>query len=334
MSRRVAIIGGGIAGISCAAALTAAGIPVRIFDRGHRLGGRLAAQTLRGTGTPHDGRPVDVGAAYFTARDPQFSKVVDGWRERGIVRPWTDTFHIADPRGVIGPKLGPMRYATPGGLRSVVEDLAGMLPEDLVDVRHPVDVPAIRREEDVINVCGDGYAAVAICVPDPQAAAVLTDPSVADARALLDDGPVWEPVMSLTAVFDDVCWDAFDGVFVNNDAVVTFIADDGRRRGDDAPVLVAHSTATVAAAHLAEPLGAAPAMLAGLSSVLRPTGDPAWFSVKRWTYARPLTARDRQFGLVDGIGLAGDAWAGGPRIESAWLSGQALGSRLAQSLVR
>lgn len=334
MTRRVAVIGGGIAGITCASTLSAAGVPVRVFDRGHRLGGRLAAQTLRGTGTSQDGRAVDVGAAYFTARDPRFVTVVDGWRERGVVRQWTDTFHVADPRGLIGPKLGPMRYATPGGLRTIVEDLASMLPADLVDIRHPIDVPPIRREGDAINVAGDEYAAVAICVPDPQAAPLLSDPSVVDARAVLDGGPVWEPVMSMTAVFDDVCWDEFDGVFVNDDAVLTFIADDGRRRGDNAPVLVAHSTATVAAAHLAQPLGAAPAMLAALSSVLRPTGDPSWFSVKRWTYARPLTARDQPFGLVDGIGLAGDAWAGGPRTESAWLSGHALGSHLAQSVVR
>ncbi len=334
MSRRVAVIGGGICGIACAGALAAQGVPVRVFDRGHRIGGRLAAQTLRGTGTVHDGRVVDVGAAYFTARDDRFVEVVDGLIERAVVRPWTDTFHVADPRGIIGPKLGPMRYATPRGLRSVVEDLAGLLPDDLVDIRHPIDVPSIRREGDRIIVADEDYAAVAVCVPDPQAMPLLTDDSVADARALLDDGPAWEPVMSLTAVYDDVCWPEFDGMFVNDEAVLTFIANDGRRRGDDAPVLVAHSSATLAAGHLAEPLGAAPAMLASLSSVLRPTGDPSWFTVKRWTHARPLTARTDEFGAVERIGLAGDAWAGGPRTESAWLSGQALGSHLAHEVVR
>ena len=334
MSRRVAVIGGGISGIACAGALASAGVPVRVFDRGHRIGGRLAAQTLRGTGTAHDGRVVDVGAAYFTAREDHFVDVVDGLIERGIVRPWTDTFHVADPRGIVGPKLGPMRYATPRGLRSVVEDLASLLPGDLVDIRHPVDVPPIRREADRIIVAGDDYAAVAICVPDPQAKPLLVDDSVTDARVLLDGGPLWEPVMSLTAVYDDMCWEEFDGMFVNDEAVLTFIADDGRRRGDQAPVLVAHSTATLAAGHLSEPLGAAPALLASLASVLRPTGDPSWFTVKRWTHARPLTARVERFGFVEGIGLAGDAWAGGPRTESAWLSGHALGSHLAQQVVR
>lgn len=333
MSRRVAVIGGGIAGISCAGALAEVGVPVRVFDRGHRLGGRLATQTLRGTGTGYDGRVVDVGAAYFTARDQAFVGVVDGLIERGVVSRWTDTFHVADPNGIIGPKLGPMRYRAPRGLRSVVEDLAARLPEGLVDIVHPVDVAALRRDGDRVVVNDEAYGAVAVCVPDPQGSPLLTDPTMTDVRSLLDDAPAWEPVMALTAVYDDVCWHPFDAMFVNDEAVLTFIADDGRRRGDDAPVLVAHSTATLAAAHLGQPLTAAPAMLAALGSVLRPTGDPTWFTVKRWTYARPLTAREAEFGLVDAVGVAGDSWAGGPRTESAWRSGRALGTRLAQLVV-
>lgn len=289
---------------------------------------------MRGTGTPSDGRVVDVGAAYFTAHDPRFIPVVDGLVERGIARRWTDTFHVADARGVIGPKLGPIRYATPRGLRSVVEDLASLLPEDLVEISHPVDVPPLHREGDRIIVADDDYAAVAVCVPDPQALPLLADDAMASVREILDSAPQWEPVMSLTAVYDDVCWADFDGMFVNDEAVLTFIANDGSRRGDDAPVLVAHSTATLAAGHLSEPLGAAPAMLASLAEVVRPTGDPTWFTVKRWTHARPLAARAEEFGFADGVGLAGDSWAGGPRTESAWLSGNALGQRLSQLLVR
>ncbi|MGI9196382.1 MAG: NAD(P)/FAD-dependent oxidoreductase, partial [Candidatus Nanopelagicales bacterium] len=276
----VAVVGGGISGIACARALADAGLTVDVFDRGQRLGGRLAAQTLRDTGTPYDGRPVDVGAAYFTVEDPLFTEVVADWIDRGKARPWTDTFHVADGTGLLGTKLGPMRYAAPRGLRSLVEDLAVHLPSDLVSITHPVEVESVRVEGEGVLVDGTAYRAVALCGPDPQMTRLVA----------AAPGPVWEPALALTAVYDERTWPEVDGVFVNDDPVLSFIADDGRRRGDDAPILVAHSTPVLAALHLDEPVSGAPAMLAALLRVLAGS-EPRWFSIKRWGFAKPAAAR-------------------------------------------
>lgn len=315
----VAVIGGGISGIACAAAIADAGLTVDVLDRGHRLGGRLATQTLRDTGTAYDGRVVDVGAAYFTVDDAGFGRVVGDWIDRGLVRPWTDTFHIADGSELLGTKSGPVRYAAPLGLRSLVEDLAAVLPSDLVEIRHPVDVTEVETHGDGVRVAGRDYRAVALCGPDPQM----------DALVAVDGAPLWEPVMALVAVYDERTWD-FDGTFVNDDPVLSFIADDGSRRGDDAPVLVAHSTPVLAAGHLAEPVTAAPAMLAVLRNLSG--GVPAWFTVKRWTYARPAHARAEPFAFDGIVGRAGDGWAGVPRTQSAWVSGDALGRAMGEAL--
>ena len=316
----VAVIGGGISGIACATALADAGLTVDVFDRGHRLGGRLATQTLRDTGTAYDGRVVDVGASYFTCDDARFGDVVGDWIDRGLVRPWTDTFHIADGSGLLGTKSGPVRYAAPRGMRSLVEDLAAVLPSDLVEIRHPIDVTSVDVLDDGVRVADRDYRAVALCGPDPQM----------DALVAVDDAPLWEPVLALTAVYPERTWD-FDGAFVNDDPVVSFVADDGSRRGDAAPVLVAHSTPVIAAGHLTEPVTAAPAMLAVLGNL---TGGsmPAWFSVKRWTYARPAHARPESFSLSGLVGRAGDGWNGEPRTQSAWVSGDALGRAMSEML--
>jgi renalase len=315
----VAVVGGGISGIACAAALADAGLTVDVFDRGHRLGGRLATQTLRDTGTPCDGRVVDVGAAYFTVDDMGFGQVVGDWIDRGMVRPWTDTFHLADGSAVLGTKTGPMRYAAPRGLRSLVEDLASELPSDLVEIRHPIDVTELHRTPDGVRVADRDYRAVALCGPDPQMASL----------AQTSDAPLWEPVIALTAIYAERTWD-FDGAFVNDDPVLSFIADDGSRRGDEAPVLVAHSTPVMAAGHLAEPITAAPAMLAVLRSL---TGSaPEWFTAKRWTYARPAHARPEAYSFDGVIGRAGDGWNGEPRTQSAWVSGDALGRAMGERL--
>ena len=315
----VAVIGGGISGIACATALADAGLTVDVLDRGQRLGGRLATQTLRDTGTAYDGRVVDVGASYFTVDDEGFGRVVGDWIDRGLVRPWTDTFHIADGSELLGTKTGPMRYAAPRGLRSIVEDLAAVLPSDLVEIRHPLDVTSVDIGEARVRVADRDYRAVALCGPDPQMDALVT----------VDHAPMWEPVMALVAVYDERTWD-FDGAFVNDDPVLSFLADDGSRRGDGAPVLVAHSTPVLAAGHLAEPVTAAPAMLAVLRNLSR--GVPAWFTVKRWTYARPAHARPEPFAFDGVVGRAGDGWAGVPRTQSAWVSGDALGRAMGEAL--
>jgi renalase len=318
----VAVVGGGMSGIACATALADAGLTVDVLDRGHRLGGRLATQTLRDTGTPWDGRVVDIGASYFTVDDPDFGQVVGDWIERGLVRPWTDTFHVADGTRLLGTKTGPVRYAAPLGLRCLVEDLAAALPSDLVEISHPVDVASVDVGDGSVRVVDRDYRAVALCGPDPQM----------DSLVPADGAPMWEPVVAVVAVYDQRTWD-FDGVFVNDDPVVSFVADEGSRRQDDAPILVAHSTPVLAAGHLDNPAGAAPPMLAVLDNLAHGS-MPTWFTAKRWTYARPARARAESFALDGVVGRAGDAWCGEPRTQSAWRSGTALGKAMADALRR
>lgn len=318
------VIGAGIAGVACATALRDRGIAPTVLDRGRVPGGRMASRTLRGSGTPYDGRVTDIGASYFTARDPRFREIVSRLEHDGTVRAWTDTFHVADGSGITGVRTGPMRYAAPRGLRSVVETLAAGLA-----IEHGREVREACCEQGSLLVDGEPARALALCLPQPQAARFAGPGLLPDAEP-----PTWEPVIAVTAVFEERCWPELDGVFVNDDPVLTWIADDGARRGDGAPVLVAHVHPVLAAGHLEDPAGVLPAAVATLHRVLRTSAQPVWVEAMRWTFARPLSADDAPCWLVSDLpaGAAGDAWHGGPRIEAAWLSGSALGSALADRL--
>jgi len=137
-------------------------------------------------------------------------------------------------------------------------------------------------------------------------------------------------VLAVTCVFAERSWSELDGVFVNDDPVLTWIADDGARRGDDAAVLVAHVHPVLSAGHLDDPSAVIPNVLACLQRVLGMSALPEWVDVHRWTFAKPLQGRPEDYWLHDDVplGLAGDVWAGGPRVEAAWLSGSRLGQAL------
>ena len=293
----VVVVGAGLAGVACAVELAAAGVPVRVVERSCAVGGRMASRRI-------DGRPVDLGAAYFTVRDPEFAQVVARWRTAGLARPWTSELVVLG-QGERKRAPGPVRWAAPGGLRSLVAALATGLDVTLQhEVRHVGPGPCVD---------GEPAHAVVLAMPDPQAARLL-DPVPAE---LVDRR--WNPVIAVAAGWAERTWTPFPAAFVNGHPVLALVADDGDRRGDGAPVLVAHSTADVARAHDADPDGAVPEVLAALRALLG-VGDPQWTYAHRWRFAAPAGQRDATFRLADGIGLACDAW-GRSRVEAAWRSG-------------
>jgi renalase len=328
----VVVVGAGISGTACAREVVAAGLPVRVLDRGRAVGGRMASRELHG-------RQVDLGASYLTASDPAFTAVVDDWVARGLARPWTTRIATLGPDGRGEDKEGPQRWGAPGGLRSLVVDLAAGL-----DVESEVTVQRIGRSAGGPLVDGAPASAVVLAMPDPQAARLLDPPLRALATRL--DRP-WEPVLALAAGWPERTWGDLRAAFVD-DPDVAFVADDGDRRGDGAPVLVVHSTSALAARHLDHPDAAAEPLLAAARRLLD-LPAPLWHRVHRWTFARPAGTREELFALDDGgpddggpvdggpvgqglVGVCGDGWATRSKVEAAYLSGRALGRELVRRL--
>lgn len=326
----VVVIGAGISGAACAGALVANDIDVVVVDRGRRVGGRLATRT---TSTGHI---VDIGASYFTVQNNGFRRVVDGWLSDGVAREWTDTFHVADAESVIGTKIGPVRYAADRGFRSLVEGLCDRLPADAVRNNTTVE-SVVVDSAGRLRVDDIAAAGVALCMPGPQAIRLLTDdePRFGTARQIADEVS-WEPVIAVTLQFEQRTWRDIDGVFVNDDPVITWIADDGKRRGDDAPVLVAHVDPVYSGLHLEDPAAVIPATVGTVMRLLGLETFPEHVDAHRWTYAKPLASFVDEYFLDEDIplGMAGDAWFDGPRMEAAWCSGDALGHALAARLLR
>ncbi|MEV4347036.1 FAD-dependent oxidoreductase [Actinoplanes sp. NPDC049596] len=273
----VVVVGAGIAGLACARELVGAGVPTRVLERANVVGGRLASVT-RGH------RPVDIGAAYVTADDPSFLGRLQSWRIAGLAHPWTDTF-----RGQHGD--GPMRWSAPGGLRSLAQDLA-----DGLDVTLEAEVTELPEAD-----------AVVLAMPGPQAEAIV--------GGWDDQG--WSPVLTAVLTYPKRSWPDFHGAFVNDHPVLATVCDDGDRRGDGAPVLVAHSTPS----YFKDQQYGGEAALARAVGELLDIADEPTAELFRWPYAQPRTGRDG-FARQGNVYLCGDAF-GRPRVQTAWLSGRA-----------
>ena len=325
----IVVVGGGIAGVACARVLARGGADVRVLDRGRRLGGRLGERDYDLGG--QQARPVDTGGSYFTVSDPDIEAVVEDWRQRGLARPWTDTFTVHSAEGE-RTSSGPTRWAAPTGLRSLVDDLAAG-----VEIHSGVSVDQIERDDHGLvvrsgrGVSGQGEQradAVILAMPDPQARRLL-GPGLGAETTCFD--LEFEPVLALTTIWPDRAWPDRDGLFVNDDDVLSWVVDDGLRRGDRAPVLVAHSTPDFARPRLDEPSAAAAPMVDRLRAVVGIDSGlaPDVAAVHRWSFARPSQPRDQPFLLTaSGLGACGDGWAAKPSVEAAFVSGTRLGRAL------
>ena len=85
----LALIGGGIAGLSCATALQQAGLEVSLFDKSRGPGGRMS--TRQG-----DDWQCDHGAQYFTARHADFRAEVGRWQQAGVAGLWDPRLWMFD----------------------------------------------------------------------------------------------------------------------------------------------------------------------------------------------------------------------------------------------
>lgn len=120
-------LGAGIAGITAAKKLVAAGRSVCLLEKSRGIGGRFATRRI-------DGESFDHGAQFFTAREDEFKTEVQQWLVDGIARPW-----FGDP--------GHERYCGVGGMNQLTKELAEGL-----DVRREQKVEWIGFENGVWSV--------------------------------------------------------------------------------------------------------------------------------------------------------------------------------------
>lgn len=305
----VLVIGAGMAGVSCAQALSGAGQSVLLLDKGRGIGGRIATRRVT---LPVGEVSFDHGAQYVSARDDEFAKRLE---QAGAVL-WQDG---APRRHLVG---------TPG-MSALVRALAQGL-----EIRQSCEVSALQRTSQgwtATTPMGNIHARrVVVTIPAPQIERLLgADHPLSVAVA----GIQMQPCLTLMAAFSP---DSPRPVLHRYDPThpLAWIAQNSAKpaRGDGAVTWVAQAGPDWSATFLE----GAPDLIAGqmlplLCDVIGTDRDAALHvSVHRWRYARAAQPLGQPFlrSADRSLYLGGD-WCLGARVEDAWTSGRAIARDIA-----
>jgi predicted NAD/FAD-dependent oxidoreductase len=320
----IAVIGAGLAGLSCATLLQGAGFVVSVFDKSRGPGGRMS--TRRG-----DGWQCDHGAQYFTARDADFCAEVARWCAAGAAALWQPHLQIlgeAAPRDAdssVQRFVGTPRMTAPAGLLAAELALTTSITIQQLQGQSQ-GWRLISAEHALVS---DQFAAVLLAVPAPQAVPLLqfVAPHLADVAKMARMRGSW----ALMLQFDTPVDLPFDAAFINSGPLRWIARDRSKpgRVGQESWLL--HANAEWSEQHLeASNDEAAAVLLAAFAELGGPTAQ-TW-SAHRWRYAdteQPLTEGCVWSG-ADNLGLCGD-WLNGGKVEAAWLSGRALAQQVISS---
>lgn len=326
LSLPVAVIGAGLAGLSCAQALRAAGVAVQLFDKSRGAGGRMS--TRRGEGES-GGWQCDHGAQYFTARDPAFRAEVARWQAAGVASAWAPQLAVLGGAGGHRNEAQTERFVGQPQMTAPARWLAAGLPLSLgttVTALHR-DGDAWRLQTAEADELPQRFAAVLLALPAPQARALVAPQ--APALAAITEQARMRGCWALMLQFEQPAALPFDAAFVNSGPLRWLARDRSKPGRTGAESWLLHASAAWSEAHLERGAEDVAARLLEAFTALGGPAPAAW-TAHRWRYAD--TEAPLQLGCAwDAalqLGLCGD-WLNGGKVEGAWLSGQ----RLAQALL-
>lgn len=313
----IAIIGAGMAGLSAAATLHAAGQRVQIFDKSRGSGGRMASKRT-------DIGALDLGAKFFSATDPDFAQVLEQWQSLGWMSRWNpDAYTVRD--GECLPAEGLQCWVGSPRMSSLTRGLLGALPATFgCRVTEVIRVEHHWQLLDAAGVTHGPFDQVIVATPAPQAAALL---AASPRLATIAESVSMEPAWAVAVGFDSGL--AFAGACVEIlDGPLSWAVRNGHKPGRDDTgdtwVLQASHSWTKQQLDLPREQIIEQLLSAFAEAIDTPLPTPRFALAHRWLYAIPSQAHPWHFLSSPEIGLyaCGD-WCLSGSVEAAWLSGQA-----------
>ena len=336
-SRHIAVIGAGIAGITCARTLAQAGHTVTVFEKSRGAGGRMANRNTEFGGFDH-------GAQYFTVRDARFEKALA--TAAPLVRRWSaNTVRILDELGRVVASSLPSKEAhwvAAPGMNALVKQWA----KPLVDAGQlHFETQVMRIETDKLSPkrwqlqtegpaetsrIYSGFDAVVMATPSPQAKALLLSSQIAKpmmaAIADVSVAPCWTLMLAFPQAAQPNLphlgpqWNAARST---HHRIAWLARESSKPERGGVERWTVQASPDWSTRHLEDDAERVKAkLLKAFTEVTGIRAQPPYAEVHRWRYAQTTEPLGKSY-LWDaklGIGACGD-WCLGHRVEDGFVSG-------------
>ena len=315
--KKIAVIGAGMAGITCARRLYDAGLDVEIFEKSRGIGGRLATRRT-------DFGSFDHGAPFFSATSDRFAAYTAEKLEEGSLACWNDASFgdaksalqfvgLPGMNAFLKPESTPLRLHTETTISGILDDgeklrLEGSTPLDTA-----------------------GFSHVVVTAPAPQAAQITANiPSLKAALESIVFAPSWVLMIAVRrAPHGPTGFVAAPHPDIKQ--MIQETAKPGRAPDKELERWVVHCTDEFSASALEEtPAVIIDRMLPAALEILKPgNAGIAHFAAHRWRYATAVKSASSPVLLsADGrVLVAGDGCAPGGvqgAFESGWAAADAI----------
>lgn len=317
-----AIIGAGIAGLSCAVRLTSLGHQVELFEKGRGPAGRMS--TKRG-----DDWTADHGAQYFTARDPIFIKQVERWLAEGVAAAWSPELKVFESGQWTTSQSKDVRYVGIPGMNAPAKQLAKDLTihtSQTIDALNQKDGKWYLHSAESGDIA-QAFDELILAIPGPQAF-VLAQHIHPDIKALTESSNM-KGCWTIMARFKERQNVAFDAAFVNQEMISWVARNLSKPNRKGAESWTIHANATWSQEFIELDKNQVTTQMLACARKLGLDCATSDISIHRWRYANGHAASAPRFyaNRQLQIGMCGD-WLNSGRVEGAWLSGYHLANTL------
>ncbi|MFZ2386305.1 MAG: FAD-dependent oxidoreductase [Polaromonas sp.] len=335
--RHIAVVGAGIAGITCARTLAKAGHRVSVFEKSRVAGGRMATRETEFGG-------FDLGTQYFTVRDARFEKALA--TASGLVRPWSaNSVRVLNEHGHVVAASLPAReshWVAKPGMNALVQQWAQPLADAgqvmletkvvlvEVDKLHPDRWQLQTEGPGAESRVHSGFDAVVLAIPSVQAHALLLNSKQGEPLLEELEGVSVTPCWTLMVAFPQALQPTLSSLGPEWNAArsthhrIAWLARESSKPGRG-PIerWTVQASADWSQRHLDDDAERVKAkLLRAFAEVTGIRAEPPHADVHRWRYAqttKPL-GKTHAWDARSRIGACGD-WCLGRRVEDGFVSG-------------